>query len=178
MMKERYQFRDARETERVTASRFGLQSRRGEITRVSVTRVFTPFADRLIAALCALLMMFYAATVPARAIDQIQHSPALMVSHEHGGDAAFGLDAVHDDLADHEAHHEKAPDADDQPGEHFAGGHHHHGDGGSNLLVPGGAYALAHAAANSLHGPWSERQIDGQRPGGPERPPRYNSLSA
>lgn len=134
--------------------------------------------DRLIAALCALLMMFYAATAPAKAADQIQHSPAFMVSHDHGSAGNFTLDAVHDSHDGHADHDDDAP-ADDEgtPADHLAGGHHHHGDTGPNLLVPNAATAGAIAPSASLHGIGKDRQIAGLRSLGPERPPRTLSLT-
>ncbi|ALJ12096.1 hypothetical protein [Sphingopyxis macrogoltabida] len=134
--------------------------------------------NRLVASLCVALMMFYATTIPAKATDQLQHSPSLMVAHDHDTPGSFMVDAVHDDPADHADHHAPAPDTDDQPSDHFAGGHHHHGDTGPNLLVPGGANALGGFASGNLHGVRPDRQFAGLRPVGPERPPRLLSLNA
>ncbi|MBA4751332.1 MAG: hypothetical protein H2055_03775 [Sphingopyxis sp.] len=39
--------------------------------------------DRLTGALCVALMLFYAATIPAKAANQIQHAPGLMTAHDH-----------------------------------------------------------------------------------------------
>jgi len=133
--------------------------------------------DRLIAALCVALMLFYAATLPAKAADQIQHAPALMASHAHDGPGNFSIDTVHDSHVDHTDHHGDAPDDEGAPGDHLAGGHHHHGDTGPNLLVPGGADAIGFGPIASLHAIGKDRQIDGLRSIGPERPPRTASLN-
>lgn len=139
----------------------------------------TALFHRLIATLCVALMMAYAATVPAKATDQIQHSPAFIVSHDHGDVGNFTLDAVHDSHDDHADHHDDAP-ADDEgtPADHLAGGHHHHGDTGPNLLVPNAAMAAAIAPSAALHGIVKNRQFAGLRPVGPERPPRLGTLTA
>ncbi|KTE16992.1 hypothetical protein [Sphingopyxis sp. H115] len=139
----------------------------------------TALFDRLIAALCVALMIAYAAAVPAKAADQIQHSPAFMISHDHGDVGNFTLDAVHDSHDEHADHHDDAP-ADDEGtrADHLAGGHHHHGDTGPNLLVPNAAVAAAIAVSAALHGIGKDRQFAGLRPIGPERPPRLGSLTA
>lgn len=143
-----------------------------------LTRI-SPRFDRLIAALCVALLIAYAATVPAKAADQIQHSPAFMVSHDHDDDGSFTLDAVHDSHDEHADHHDDAP-ADDEgtPADHLAGGHHHHGDTGPNLLVPNAAMAAAIAPSAALHGIGKDRLFAGLRPVGPERPPRLDMLTA
>lgn len=134
--------------------------------------------NRLIASLCIALMMFYAATAPAKAADQLQHLPSLMVTHDHGTLGIFSVDAVHDNYSNHADHHDQTPDTDDQPGDHLAGGHHHHGDTGPNLLVPGDANALGSFASGNVHGMRPDRQFAGLRPAGPEKPPRLLSLNA
>lgn len=122
--------------------------------------------------------MFYAATVPAKAADQIQHSPALMASHDHGSTSSFMLDAVHDSPDQHADHHDDGPvDNEGTPTGHVAGGHHHHGDTGPNLLVPNAATAGAIAPAAPLHGIGKDRPFVGLRSLGPERPPRHLSLT-
>lgn len=134
--------------------------------------------DRLIAALCVALMMVYAATLPAKAADQIQHAPALMVSHDHEGFDNFSVDAVHDDHHEHGDPHEDSSDSDGQPSDHLAGGHHHHGDSSPNLLVPEAAASPVMAPLAGLHAIATDRQIAGLRSIGPERPPRTTSLNA
>ena len=133
--------------------------------------------DRLIASLCVALMMFYAATLPAKAADQIQHAPALLVSHDHAGFDNFSVDAVHDDHHEHADDHEDMPDGDGQPSDHLAGGHHHHGDSGPSLLVSDAAVSPAMALLTGLHEIGKDRQIAGLRSIGPERPPRTISLN-
>ena len=147
------------------------------ITRGGVIRPAARF-DRLIAALCAALMLFYAATVPAKAAGQLQHSPALMVAHDHGDGSAFTLDAVHDNAAEHADHHGAPADDEGTRGDHSVGGHHHHGDTGPNLLVPNAIIAAATAPPASLLGIGKDRRIVGLRHFGPERPPRLLSLTA
>jgi|UPI0007372ABA hypothetical protein len=159
----------------------GLSSERRAITRGTVLKSIAPALDRLMAALCVALLMFYVATLPAKAADQIQHAPALMVAHDHIGLGNFSVDAVHnsdDDHANHTDHHGSVPDDEDQPGDHLAGGHHHHGDTGPNLLVPDTASASAFAPVAGLHGIGEDPHIAGLRAIGPERPPRTTSLNA
>ncbi len=147
-------------------------------TREHVIRPAAAF-DRLIAALCAALMLFYAATVPVKAADQIQHSPAFMVAHDHGNAGRFIPDTVHDSIAEHAGHHGGAS-VDDKGtgGDHPAGGHHHHGDTGPSLLVPNAIIAAGLTPPASMHGIGKDRRIAGLRPVGPERPPRLRSLTA
>lgn len=142
-----------------------------------LTRISSRF-ERLIAALCVALMLFYAATAPAKAADQIQHSPAFMVAHDHASAGTFTLEAVHDGHDEHADHHDEAP-ADDEgtPADHLAGGHHHHGDTGPNLLVPDAATTAAMTPPASLRGIGKDRQITGLRSVGPDRPPRSLSLT-
>lgn len=135
-------------------------------------------SDRLIAALCVALMMLYAATLPAKAADQIQHTPALMVSHDHKSFDNFSVTAVHDDHHEQADHHEDSPGGGEQPGDPPAGGHHHHGDTGPNLLVPDAAAPRAAARLMGLQAIGKDRQIAGLRSIGPERPPRTTSLNA
>lgn len=144
---------------------------------MSVPAPLASALDRLIAALCVALMMFYAATMPAKAADQIQHAPALMVAHDHDGLDRFSIDAVHDGHDEPAAHHDDTPDTGDQPDDHLGGSHHHHGDSGPNLLVPNVAAAPGIAPSRSLHGARIERPIAGLRSLGPERPPRTTSLT-
>ncbi|WP_295323799.1 hypothetical protein [uncultured Sphingopyxis sp.] len=146
------------------------------ITHLDVLEPVALLFERLIAALCVALIMFYAATLPAKATDQLQHSPALMVPHEHGGLDSFTVDTVHESDNDHVDRHDNAPDDESQPRDHVAGGHHHHGDSGPNLLVPGTAGTAAVLLSSGLHGLRKDRQIAGLRPVGPERPPRSLSL--
>lgn len=141
--------------------------------------MLTPIASafhRLIAALCVALMMFYAATLPAKAADQLQHAPALMVAHEHDRLSGFSVDAVHDSHVDHADHHGDASDDEGQPSDDV-GGHHHHGDTGPNLLIPGAASAEGFALLAGPHGIGKDRRIAGLRSIGPERPPRIASLN-
>jgi hypothetical protein len=132
-------------------------------------------SGRAIAALCVALMLFYAATVPVRAANQIEHAPALMVAHEHDGFGNFSVEAVHDD--DHADHHDDSPASDDTS-DHLAGGHHHHGDSVPNLLVPDEAAPPAMPPYAGLHGISKNRLFAGLRSIGPERPPRTTSLTA
>ncbi len=143
-------------------------------TRVIVPAPLASALDRLIAALCVALMMFYAATMPAKAADQIQHAPALMVAHDHQGADNFAIAAVHDD---HAAPHDEPADSGDQSDDDLGGSHHHHGDSGPNLLVPNVAAAPAIAPWRSPHRTRIERPIAGLRSLGPERPPRTTSLT-
>lgn len=143
-------------------------------TRVDVPTSSARAIDRLIATLCVALMMFYAATMPAKAAGQIQHAPTLMVVHDHQGSDIFAIDAVHDD---HAAPHDDLPNTGDQPDDDLGGSHHHHGDSGPNLLVPSVAAALAIAPWRSPHGTRIERPIAGLQSLGPERPPRTTSLT-
>tara|TARA_R110000850_G_scaffold100755_1_gene208442 strand:+ start:364 stop:795 length:432 start_codon:yes stop_codon:yes gene_type:complete len=136
-----------------------------------------PLFDRLTAALCALLMIVYAATMPAKAADQIEHAPALMIAHEHSGPESFSLDTVHDHHDAHAEHHEDTSDGENEPSDLAAGGHHHHGDSGPNLIVPDAAAAHGAAPSANLHEADGERQIAGLRSPGPERPPRSISLT-
>ncbi len=157
---------------------FGLPTEMPQIKRSFVLTYVSSRFDRLIGTLCVALMLFYAATAPAKAADQIQHSPVFMISHQHGELADFAVDTVHDSPAEHADHHDNAP-ADDEstPGDHLAGGHHHHGDTGPNLLVPNAVTASGIAPIGSLHGIGNDRQIAGRRSIGPERPPRPHSLT-
>lgn len=151
---------------------------RRPITRGPVLHRTTPLPDRLIAALCALLMMVYAAAMPARAAHQIQHGPTVMIEHDHSAADDFSLEAVDDHHGAHADHHDDAPDGDNEPGDNLAGGHHHHGDSGPNLLVPNATAAGAMAASPRLHGFEKDRPIAGLRSIGPERPPRTTPLTA
>lgn len=117
-------------------------------------------------------MLFYASTMPARAMDQVEHA-AIITGHDHGGPSDFPVDVVYDAEAHDADHHPGALDGDEQTGDPVAGGHHHHGDSGPNLLVPGTAAVLL---SSGLHGFRKDRQIAGLRPVGPERPPRSPSL--
>ncbi len=130
--------------------------------------------DRMIATLCVAVMMFYAATMPAKAAAQIQHAPALMVAHDHQGADNFAIDVVHDD---HAAPHGDPPDSGDQSDDDLGGSHHHHGDSGPNLLVLNVAAVPSIAPWRSPHGTQIERPIAGLRSLGPERPPRTTSLT-
>ncbi len=107
-------------------------------TRVGVPTSPAHAIDRMIATLCVAVMMFYAATMPAKAAAQIQHAPALMVAHDHQGSDNFAIDVMHDD---HAAPHDDPPDSGDQSDDDLGGSHHHHGDSGPNLLVPNVAAA-------------------------------------
>ena len=133
--------------------------------------------DRLIATLCVALMLFYAATIPAKAANQIQHAPGLMIAHDHDGPASFSVDTVHDFQDAHAEHHEEPSDGKDDPGDRAGGGHHHHGDSGPNLLVPEAAAGQSRASLASLHQAIRERHVVGLRSPGPERPPRSISLT-
>ncbi|WP_439568452.1 hypothetical protein [Sphingopyxis sp.] len=133
--------------------------------------------DRLVGALCVALMMIYAAALPAKAAAQMQHAPALMVSHEHGGLDNFAIDVVHDSYDDHVGHHEDAPDDKGQSDDHRAAGHHHHGDTGPNLLAPAVSDTSGFVPPASLHDIGKDRPISGLRSIGPDRPPRTASLS-
>lgn len=133
--------------------------------------------DRLILSLCALLMMFYAATMPAKAADQLQHAPSFMVAHDHKNAADFSVDAVHHSFDNHAAHHDDAPDSDSEPDDPVPSGHHHHGDSGPNLLAPDVVTAPALTSLADLHGIGKDRRIAGLRSIGPERPPRMTSLN-
>lgn len=140
--------------------------------------MFPPSLERLIAALCAALMLFYAATVPVKAADQIEHTSAFMTSHDHEGSGDFALDIVHCSTDAHAAHHDAAPDTNDQPGDQRTGGHHHHhGDTGPNLIVAETDTGFGMAPSDSLHGIRKELPIAGMRSVGPERPPRMISLN-
>lgn len=136
--------------------------------------------DRLIATLCVALMLFYAATIPAKAANQIQHAPGLMIAHDHDGPASFSVDTVHDFQDAHAEHHEDTDgnsNGDDEPGDRAGGGHHHHGDSGPNLIVPEIAAGQATISLANLHQAIRERHIVGLRSPGPERPPRSLSLT-
>lgn len=136
-----------------------------------------PCLDRLIAALCVLLMMVYAATAPAKAVDQIRHAPTVMMVHDHSGTVDFAIHAVPGSHDDHAGQSGEAP-ADEEPGNPLAGGHHHHhGDNGPNLLVPDAASAAAIPASSRLHAFGRDRHVAGLRPIGPERPPRTTPLT-
>ncbi len=136
-----------------------------------------PCLDRLIAALCVLLMTVYAATVPAKAVDQIRHAPTVMMAHDHSSAADFAIHAVPGSHADHAEHFGDAP-ADEEPGNPLAGSHHHHhGDSGPNLLVPDAASAAAIPASSRLHTFGRDRHVAGLRSIGPERPPRTTPLT-
>lgn len=160
------------------AGRLRLSIAKRAITRGNVLTPIASAFDRLIVALCVALMLFFAATAPARAADQIQHSPAFIASHAHGGLGSLTFDAVHDSQDEHADHHGGAPGDEDAPGDHLGGGHHHHGDHGPNLLAPQGVMAGVMAPLSSLHGIGKDRRIAGLRPLGPERPPRTLSLTA
>lgn len=133
--------------------------------------------DRLILALCALLMMFYAAMMPAKAADQLRHAPSFMVAHDHKDAADFSVDVVHDSFDDHAAHHDDAPDSDEESGNPVSAGHHHHGDSGPNLLVPDAATAPTMLSSSRLQAFDKDRHVAGLRSIGPERPPRITSLN-
>ena len=143
-------------------------------TRVGVPTSPAHAIDRMIATLCVAVMMFYAATMPAKAAAQIQHAPALMVAHDHQGSDNFAIDVMHDD---HAAPHDDSHDTGDQPDDDLDGSHHHHGDSGPNLLIPNIATATSLAPSGSLLGGRIERPIAGLRALGPERPPRTISLT-
>lgn len=117
-------------------------------------------------------MLFYAATMPAKAFDRIQHSTAVVAHHDHTGLSSF---SVHEDHADH---HEDQPDSDGPQDDRLAGGHHHHGDTGPNLIVADAGADLPIAPLDGVHGIRHERKIAGLRSVGPERPPRDGSLNA
>ena len=136
-----------------------------------------PSLDRLVAALCVVMLMFYAATVPAKAVDQVRHTPTTMIAHDHSGPADFAINAVPGSHDDHAEHFGDAP-ADEESGKPFAGGHHHHhGDSGPNLLVPDAATARTMSSSARLHAFDKDRHIAGLRSIGPERPPRFTSLT-
>lgn len=157
------------------ARRLSIETR--AIKRGPVPTPTTSPLDRLIVALCVALMIFYAAMTPAKAANQIQHAPALMISHDHSGPGIFSINAIHDNQEDHADHHEDAPDTGDQPGDPLAGGHHHHGDSGPNLLMPLAAATSSTSPRMRLHGIGQDRQIAGLRSIEPERPPRICSLN-
>lgn len=121
-------------------------------------------------------MLFYASTMPARAMHQVEHA-AIIAEHDHSGPSDFPVDVVYDAQAHDADHHPDAPDDDERTGDPLAGGHHHHGDSGPNLLVPGTAGTAAIPLSSGLHGLGKDRQIAGVRPVGPERPPRSLSLT-
>lgn len=135
-----------------------------------------PAFDRLIAALCVALMLFYAATMPVKAANQIQHSPALLVAHNHDSIGTFPVDVVHDGYDERAVHHEDTQEAGGQPDENSARGHHHHGDSGPNLLIPNIVAARGVAPLRTLHRVQAERPIAGRRTLGPDRPPRAARL--
>jgi hypothetical protein len=130
--------------------------------------------DRLILSLCALLMTLYAATIPAKAANQLEHAPSFMMTHDHKEDADFSVDVVHDSFD----HHDDAPDGDEGPNDPASGGHHHHGDNGPNLLVPDAATAPTILSSSRLQVAEKDRHVAGLRSIGPERPPRTTSLNA
>lgn len=134
--------------------------------------------NRLIAALCVALIMVYAATMPVKAANQIQHNLPAMTMHQHDSFDVVSIQAVHEDRAGQADHHKDDPDSRDRTGEDMAGGHHHHGDGGSSLLVPGAAITTAMAPPASLPGMGKVRAIAGLRSIEPERPPRHATLIA
>lgn len=136
---------------------------------------FATSPNRLIASLCAALMLFYAATIPTKAMDKLQHAPAVMAEHDHVSLANFSVDVVHDS---HEHHDDGPQDGGSQPDDHLAGGHHHHGDSSPSLMFPEFAANLGSGPLNSLHGLRNERQFTGLISVGPERPPRPLSLTA
>lgn len=117
-------------------------------------------------------MLFYAATMPAKAVDHIQHASVAIAHHDHTGLSSFSVDAVHDD------HDDDQPDSDDTQDDRLAGGHQHYGDTGPNLIVADANTPLAIAPVDGVHGMRHERQIAGLRSVGPERPPRDTSLNA
>lgn len=123
-------------------------------------------------------MLFYAATMPAKAADQLQHSSALMVPHAHDGLGGFSVDAVHDDHDHQSAHHDDGADTGEPTDGEMADGHHHHGDAGPNMLVCETPMPSSLLLADDLYGVGKERSITGLRPVGPERPPRRFSLIA
>lgn len=136
-----------------------------------------PSLNRLVAALCVLILMFYAATVPAKAVDQVRHAPTIMIAHDHSGPADFAINAVPGSHDDHADHFGDAP-ADEESGKPFgAGHHHHHGDSGPNLLVPDAASAAAITASSGLQAFGKDRHVAGLRSIGPERPPRTTPLT-
>lgn len=150
-------------------------SKQGDVsTRRSVLKTLASNIDRLTVAFCITLLMFFAATVPTKAVDEFQHAPMILAEHDHAGPSIFSVDAV---LDEHDEHDTNAPNSDAQPDEHLAGGHHHHGDSGSSLIVPVAALNAAARPSSRLHGVWHERQIPGLRSVGPERPPRSSLLN-
>lgn len=160
---------------RSVALRLSIASR--AVTRGRMPKPSASLLDRLILALCALLVMFYAAMMPAKAADQLQHAPSFMVAHDHKDAADFSVNAVHDGFDDHAADHDDAPKSDDGPDAPVSGGHHHHGDSAPSLLVPDAVIAPAIAWLADLHGIDKDRKIAGLRSIGPERPPRTTSLN-
>ena len=134
--------------------------------------------NRLMAALCVALIMVYAATMPVKAANQIQHNLPAMIAHQHDTLDVVSIEAVHEDSAGQSDHHKDDPDSQDRSGEDMAGGHHHHGDSGSSLLVPGAALTTASAPLASLPGMGKVRAMAGLRSIEPERPPRQAALIA
>lgn len=148
------------------------------VTRGRMPKPRSSLPDRLILSLCALLMALYAATIPAKAANQLQHAPSFMMAHDHKDAADVSVDVIHDSVDHHAVHHDGAPDGDEEPGDPASGGHHHHGDNGPNLLVPDAATAPTILSSSRLQVAEKDRHVAGLRSIGPERPPRTASLNA
>jgi len=132
---------------------------------------------RLVATLCVALTMFYAATMPAKAGNQIQHTLPIATAHQHSAIDVVASDATTDDGADHADHHRDSPDDQDRSDKDSANGHHHHGDGGSSALLPEAMAAATMVPTGSLRNIGRETAITGLRSIEPERPPRNTSLN-
>lgn len=134
--------------------------------------------NRLVATLCVLLTFVYAATMPVKASNQIQHMMPATVAHQHSVLAAVPVDTDHDHDAIHADHGEPDSSDHDRSGGDANGEHHHHGDSGSNILLPAAATTPELTPSTRLEGLGTERAIAGLRAIEPERPPRLSSLNA
>lgn len=121
--------------------------------------------------------MFYAATMPAKAGNQIQHNLPIATAHQHSALDVVASDATTDDDADHADHHRDSPDDQDRSDNDSANGHHHHGDSGSSALLPEAMSGAATGPTRSQRRIGHETAIAGLRSIEPERPPRNTSLN-
>lgn len=144
----------------------------------ALNRPISSALNRLVATLCVLLTFVYAATMPVKASNQIQHMMPATVAHQHSVLAAVPVDVDHDHDAVQADHGAPDPSDHDRSGGDANGEHHHHGDSGSNILLPAAATTPELAPSTRLEGLGTERAIAGLRAIEPERPPRLSSLNA
>ncbi len=134
--------------------------------------------NRLVATLCVALTIVYAATMPVKANNQIQHLMPVTVAHQHSMLGVVPVDADHKGAAVHADHDKHGSEEQNRSGADGNSGHHHHGDSGSTILLPDAAATPQLAPSAGITGLGKERAIAGLRSIEPDRPPRTTSLNA